>query len=101
MPEVIKTKEFLRIEEYPFTVAKIVRFRIAEQFDDFKVRPSNYVKKQVPGFRIILIHAGFVDKATEHICDDVIEKQIGQMISWYTENGTTNKRERNNYQISK
>lgn len=99
MATVTQNKYFIRIDEYPFTVAKIMRFKNQEQADDFKALPVEYVKLQVPGFRIFLIHAGFVDKPTEHICDDVIGNQIEQMVNWYAKNKVSNKRERNYYQI--
>lgn len=108
MPEVIQFKKtdsdlslFLRVNEPPYTIAKVLKIKDEMIAADFKAKQVNYVIKQVPGFRIFLIHAGFVEKPNCHVSDDIIESQIKEMVNWYAENKTKNKRERNNYQIVK
>lgn len=99
MPEIeqfIKTDSdlstFLSINEYPYTVCKVVFFNKKNNtMEDFKAKPVNYIKKQVSGFRIFLIHAGFVSKPADHIPDEIIEKQVDLMVQWYLDNKTVNK----------
>lgn len=107
MPEVIQFKKtdsdlamFLRVNEPPYTIAKVLKIKDEMIAADFKTKQVNYVIKQVPGFRIFLIHAGFLNKPDHHVSDDIIESQIEEMTKWYIENKTSNKRERNLYKIN-
>lgn len=91
---------YLTINEYPYTICKVVKFmNINNTIDDFKTKQVNYIIKQVPGFRIFLIQSGFSKTPQSYINDEIIEDQINKMASWYLENKTKSKRERNNYQI--
>lgn len=106
MPEVIQFKKtdsdlsmFLRVDAPPYTVAKVLKIKNEIAAEDFKAKQVTYVIKQVPGFRIFLIHAGFLNKPDHHVSDDIIESQIKEMTKWYAENKTSNKRERNLYEI--
>lgn len=106
MPEVIQFKKtdsdislFLRVNEPPYTIAKVLKIKDEMIAADFKAKQVSYVIKQIPGFRIFLIHAGFLNKPNSHVSDDIIESQIEEMATWYAENKTSNKRERNLYKI--
>lgn len=91
---------FLQVEESPYTIAKVMKFtKRNTTMEDFIAKPVNYLKVQVPGFRIFLIHAGFIHKPPFIVPDETIQRHLEIMAQWYLENKTKNKRERNNYLI--
>lgn len=90
---------YFMADEPPYTVTKVVKLKDDAQALDFKTKQVSYIIKQIPGFRIFLVHAGFWEKPSCHVEDAIIEKQIANIIAWYTEKKLSNKRERNYYEI--
>jgi len=76
---------FVRLDEAPYTIGKLVK--IMDEWDsiDFKARKLQYYIGQVQGYKIFFVHAGFHEVPTEIISDERIKEDIDDMCKWYKE----------------
>lgn len=76
----------------PFLIAKLVTFTEQWKAEDFKAQQLQYIFRQVQGYNIFFLQAGFSEVPKKIITDREIEKALDEICNCYFETEIKNKK---------